>query len=167
MKKIKFFMFTVLFAVMCAGFSSCEKDNDTLSSFSQNDIIGSWEFTGGSGYIKDNGTIVQQWQSISSKTEGDEQDVITDNFVQRIGDVWRFKEDGTITVSVHPDIFSYAISGNNLTFKGSWYDKWNDRQVTEVVFVIKELKADKLVVYFLGKAGSYDFYEEYIFKKVQ
>lgn len=153
MKKISFWTAIIGLMAMLAGFVSCNKDE---SSISVSEIAGSWELVGGrSSQTYTGNDDGESWNYEFSKNNGPEL-----SWLKRIGDILVINSDGTGKSPTYYGNFEYTLKGNKLICRFKNYDD-------DYIFVVKEVTADKLVLYFQEKDSDGEFYEEYIFSRVK
>ena len=146
----KFFWKTTLMGliVITAGFVSCSKDEngEDKGSYRPSDIAGSWELV--DGYYKD------IWKNYYKFGKGkNEQPEVEWIYV---GGILVINPDGTGKSPTYYGKFNYTLKGNQLTCDFGGNPK----------FVIKEVKTNKLVLFYDSLLNKNVLIEEYIFNRV-
>lgn len=148
-KKNYVWLFGLLLSVITLGFAACSDDDGPGSSA---DLVGLWQSVSSTGWYKEDGKIVEQWE--------DEEE---DDY--RI----RFNEDGTVE-----DFERYNGKWNG-RYVGTWKYKdgkvyvYDDDEEVEV-YTVKELTSSRLVWEYHDKStDSKDSWEEYdieVYRKI-
>ncbi len=67
MRNLKLFAMTLFVAVLGMSFASCSDDDDEVGSAS--DVVGTWILTTSSGWTKEDGKIVDEWENEARNDE--------------------------------------------------------------------------------------------------
>lgn len=151
MKKLNYLWMLSLLMFVSINFSACSDGNDDVLD-SSTELVGLWESVSYEGWEKEDGEIIDEWD------EKDDESRI------------HFKVDGTWVT------YEYWQGDWNLCDIGTWeykdnkvYTTYDDEEYEDEatdVATVKELSSTHLVVEVYEKAGSYEYWEKSIYRKV-
>lgn len=148
-KKNYVWLLGLLLSVITVGFTACSDDDSPGSSA---DLVGTWQSVSSTGWYKENGKIVEQWED---EVEDDyrvrfDEDGIAESF-ERYNGKWNGVEIGT---------WEYK--------DGKIYIYYGDEEVD--VYTVRELTSSRLVFEYRDKSGdggvSWEEYSIGVFRKI-
>jgi hypothetical protein len=140
MKKVKSLIFAALFAAVCVGFGSCDKDDDEGSS---SDLIGTWELVSVEGMdgnmpIYEEETGISTFKSNGTGTNKFEEDGETIS----ISFKWKLNDD-ILSIAVEEDDWETSkivkLTSTELIIN-EWYDEDDDENSSYLNHIYQKVK---------------------------